>query len=35
PTYAASLGCVRLTSASMDRLWPRLSRGKTVFVYRR
>lgn len=35
PTYAASHGCVRLTTASMDRLWPRLSRGKTVFVYRR
>lgn len=34
PTYPASHGCVRLTTASMNRLWPRLSRGETVSVYR-
>lgn len=34
PTYPASHGCVRLTTASMNRLWPQLSIGERVFVYR-
>jgi peptidoglycan hydrolase-like protein with peptidoglycan-binding domain len=35
PTYAASHGCVRLTTAAMDRLWRRLTIGEKVSVYRR
>jgi lipoprotein-anchoring transpeptidase ErfK/SrfK len=34
PTYSASHGCVRLTTAGMDRLWPQLSIGEKVSVYR-
>jgi peptidoglycan hydrolase-like protein with peptidoglycan-binding domain len=34
PTYSASHGCVRLTPASMDRLWQKLSVGERVSVYR-
>jgi lipoprotein-anchoring transpeptidase ErfK/SrfK len=34
PTYAASHGCVRLTTGSMDRLYPLLSLGESVSLYR-
>jgi N-acetylmuramoyl-L-alanine amidase len=35
PPYSASHGCVRLTPRGMDRLWPRLSIGVRVSIYRR
>jgi peptidoglycan hydrolase-like protein with peptidoglycan-binding domain len=34
PTYAASHGCVRVTMASMNRLWPKLKIGQRIYVYR-
>ena len=34
PTYSASHGCVRLTPASMDRLWSMLAVRERVSVYR-
>jgi peptidoglycan hydrolase-like protein with peptidoglycan-binding domain len=34
PTYAASHGCVRVTVSAMDRLWPVLSIGERLYVYR-
>jgi peptidoglycan hydrolase-like protein with peptidoglycan-binding domain len=34
PPYPASHGCVRLTVASMNRLWPKLGIGTPVWVYR-
>jgi peptidoglycan hydrolase-like protein with peptidoglycan-binding domain len=35
PNYPASHGCVRIPMPSMDRLWPRLSIGMPVHIYRR
>jgi peptidoglycan hydrolase-like protein with peptidoglycan-binding domain len=34
PTYAASHGCVRLTMASMNRLWGTFKIGEKVYVYK-
>lgn len=34
PPYPASHGCVRLTNASMNRLWPNLRIGTPVEIYR-
>jgi Putative peptidoglycan binding domain/L,D-transpeptidase catalytic domain len=34
PPYPASHGCVRLTIAAMDRLFPRVAIGTRVYVYR-
>ncbi|MBI4941205.1 MAG: murein L,D-transpeptidase [Actinobacteria bacterium] len=34
PTYAASHGCVRVTVPAMNRLWPTLSVGERLWVYR-
>jgi N-acetylmuramoyl-L-alanine amidase len=34
PAYAASHGCVRVTIAAMNRLWPNLRIGTPVWVYR-
>jgi hypothetical protein len=35
PNYPASHGCVRIPMPAMDRLWPRLTIGMPVHVYRR
>jgi peptidoglycan hydrolase-like protein with peptidoglycan-binding domain len=34
PTYAASHGCVRVTTSSMNRLWGTFKIGERVYVYR-
>jgi peptidoglycan hydrolase-like protein with peptidoglycan-binding domain len=34
PTYPASHGCVRLTIAGMNRLWPKIAIGTPVWIYR-
>ena len=34
PTYAASHGCVRVSIAAMNRLWPVLFIGERLYVYR-
>jgi hypothetical protein len=35
PNYPASHGCVRIPMPAMDRLWPRLTIGMPVHIYRR
>jgi lipoprotein-anchoring transpeptidase ErfK/SrfK len=34
PPFPASHGCIRITMAAMDRLWPRLPVGTPLLVYR-
>jgi N-acetylmuramoyl-L-alanine amidase len=34
PAYLAGHGCVRLTVAAMNRLWPLLRIGMPVSIYR-
>jgi peptidoglycan hydrolase-like protein with peptidoglycan-binding domain len=34
PTYAASHGCVRVTTSAMNRLWTKFRIGQRIYVYR-